>query len=92
MNRIRVYRELGGGPGILRYGVVLPVKALFWKSSCRFCGMRRATWRLLAHWQPMHIPGVTAHRGGSLCGPCHKRLCGRRHVKAACTKDLTGVA
>lgn len=89
--RLLMYRNLGNGwSGIVRYGLVLPFKAKFvWKSRCRVCGVLRASWRMLPHWQPMHIPNVVGHRGGSLCRPCHRRLCGRGHADgAACARDL----
>lgn len=89
VNRLRIYTQLGGWPGILRFGVILPIKAKFvWRIRCRACGVRRAAWRMKPHWQPMKIPGVVGHHGGSLCRPCHTKACGRRHRGAACTTDV----
>jgi hypothetical protein len=74
----------------IRFALVLPFKAKFvWKCQCKVCGVKRAPWRMLVHWQPMNLPGVVGHRGGCLCRPCHQRLCGRQHrSESMCAKDL----
>lgn len=71
----------------------LLVMRRFWTCRCKVCGTTRQAWRMLPHWQPLNIPGVVGHRGGSLCRPCHRKLCGHRHRGLAmCAKDLAEVA
>ena len=72
---------------LLRVQVIMG--KLRWKCRCKACGATKHCWRMLPHWQPLNIPGVVGHRGGALCKPCHKKLCGRRHRRQVmCAKDL----